>query len=195
MDTATHIITVLTPDRPGIVHALARTLTEAGVHHLAISQTVVHGAFTIALVLAVPDTVDAGRLSDALARAAGSEASASLLALPVDASQHRTAAPPSRDRYVLTALGRAHSGIVGELARIVLEHGGNFTDFSSDGVDGALQLIAELELGPDGSLAGLQAALADAAASADARQELTVRLQHQRLFAATNEVAFRRSAS
>ena len=185
MDTPTHIVTVLTPDRPGIVRSLADALAEAGVAHLAISQTVVHGAFTIALVLALPASVDAATLGDALASAAGGRARASVLAL--EGTDAPAAAPP--DRYLLTALGRAGSGLVGELARLVAEHRGNFTDFSSQSVDGALELVAEVELGPEGDLAALQDALAGAARGRDG---LTVRLQHQRLFAATNEVAFRR---
>lgn len=198
MTPPTHIVTVLTPDRPGIVHALAGTLAREGVRHLAISQTVVHGAFTIALVLVVPAAVDAASLRDALARSAGERASASLLAL----EGAPTPASGVADRYVLTALGRAGSGTVGDLARIVLEHGGNFTDFSTENVDGSVQLIAEVELPGSAELAGLQAALAATVdRSADggragigggSGRELTVRLQHQRLFAATNEVAFRR---
>ena len=187
METPTHIVTVLTSDRHGIVNALANALADAGVPHLAISQTVVHGAFTIALVLAVPDGTDPAAIRDALAAAAGDRASASLLALDGDAAPAEAGA----DRYLLTALGAADSNIVRELTRLVLEHGGNFSDFSSQSVDGSLQLIAEVELAPGHALAELQAALALAA---DGR-ELTVRLQHQRLFAATNEVAFRRTGS
>ena len=184
MDTPTHIVTVLTPDRPGIVHALAARLAEADVPHLAISQTVVHGAFTIALVLAVPDSTDPEALAGALARAAGERATASLLAL--DGAGDGVAA--GTDAYVLTAIGRAGSGIVSDLTRTVLEHAGSFTDFSSQSVDGSVQLIAEVELPPGQDLAALQDALASVAQG----RELTVRLQHRRLFAATNEVAFRR---
>ena len=184
MDAPTHIVTVLTPDRPGIVHALAGALAEAGVPHLAISQTVVHGAFTIALVLAVPDSTDPGTLAGTLARAAGERATASLLAL--DGAVPDVAA--GTDGYVLTAIGRAGSGIVTDLARTVLEHAGSFTDFSSQTIDGSVQLIAEVELPPGQDLAVLQDALASVAQG----RELTVRLQHRRLFAATNEVAFRR---
>jgi len=187
MNAPTHIVTVLTPDRRGIINALLETLGEAGVVHLAISQTVVRGAFTIALVLAVPDGTDAAALRDALAAAAGERASASLLALgAADA-----ASDAGGESYLLTALGAADSGIVRELTRLVSEHGGNFSDFSSQSVDGSLQLIAEVELAPGHALAELQAALAGAAEG----RTLTVRLQHQRLFAATNEVAFRRTGS
>ena len=101
-------------------------------------------------------------------------------------------APPAEDRYLLTALGRAGVGTVTELARVVLEHGGNFTDFSSRSADGALELLAEVALPAARDLGALQAALA---AVAEGDPALTVRLQHQRLFAATNEIAFRRSGA
>ena len=184
MDTPTHIVTVLTPDRCGIVHALVARLAEAGVPHLAISQTVVHGAFTIALVLAVPEPTDPEALAGTLARAAGERATASLLAL----GGVEDGVATGTDGYVLTAIGRAGSGIVTDLARTVLDHAGSFTDFSSQSVDGSVQLIAEVKLSPGQDLAALQDALAGVARG----RELTVRLQHRRLFAATNEVAFRR---
>ena len=192
MERPTHIVTVLTPDRRGIVHALCSALAREGVAQLGISQTVVDGAFTIALTLAVPPERDALALADALGRAAGERASAALLALDADGADRAAPAPPVEDRYFLTALGSAGVGTVTELARVVLEHGGNFTDFSSRSAGGALELLAEVALPAARDLGALQAALA---AVAEGDPALTVRLQHQRLFAATNEIAFRRSGA
>ena len=191
MNRPTHIVTVLTPDRRGIVHALVSALAREGVVQLGLSQTVVHGAFTIALVLAVPPQRDPEAVRDALGRAVGEGASTALLALDGSGDGPAPDAAPraSEDRYLLTAIGRTGVGAVAGLAEAVLEHGGNFTDFSSRSADGTLELFAEVALPEERDLGSLQAALARVA---DADPELTVRLQHQRLFAATNEVAFRR---
>lgn len=185
----THLISVLTPDRTGIVHALMRTLDAAGAQASQISQTVVAGAFTIALVVHVPDEVDARTLSDSLASAAGPAASASLLVLSDEPSLAH-ASPDRTDRYLLTALASSDDAqAVAELSRTVADRGGNFVDFTCDRSQDQLRLVAELELAADGTLGDLQDALAEVAASVVGR---TVRLQHERLFAATNDVAFRR---
>ena len=187
MSRPTHIVTVLTPDRRGIVHALATALADEGIPQLGISQTVVHGAFTIALALEVPPGRDPEAVRDALGRAVGEGASTALLAIGDGAA---SAAPsPAEDRYLLTAIGPSGAGVVAGLSAAVLEHGGNFTDFSSRVEGEALELVAEVGLPEARDLGALQAALARVA---DADAGLTVRLQHQRLFAATNEVAFRR---
>lgn len=192
MNEPTHIVSVLTPDRRGIIHRLVTVLGRLGVPHVQISQTVVHGAFTIALVLAVPPGQDAEAVRAALLEALDERASATLLALDADTTDETAVTAEGADvrpgQYLLTAIGRGVSGVVREVTRIVLEHDGNFTDFSSRLVDDRLQLLAEVELPAGGSLEALQAALGRASEP----PELTIRLQHQRLFAATNEIAFRR---
>ena len=193
-DRPTHIVSILTPDRRGIIHRLVATLERLEVPHLEISQTVVHGAFTIALTLAVPAERDAEAVREALLDALDRGAAATLLALAEDDGTDASApsgtsgrVPPQR--YLLTAIGHAEAQVVREITRVVLEHEGNFSDFSSRRADDRLQLIAEVELPGRVSLAALQGALARAGDDAG----LAIRLQHQRLFAATNEIAFRRS--
>lgn len=191
MVRATHIVTVLTRDRPGIVNALVETLAREDVEHLGISQTVLGGAFTIALSLAMPAGREPAAVRDALLAALdeggerdGRSASASVLALDADDPPRAT-----RPRYVLTAIGTAHIGLVRDITRIVLEHGGSFSDFSSETIEGRLQLLAEVELPDERVLGSLQDALREAGED----PALAVRLQHPRLFGATNEIAFRRS--
>ena len=193
MPRPTHIVTVLTPDRPGIVNALVETLAREGVPHLGISQTVLGGAFTIALSLAVPGEREAGEVRDALLAAldegsSGKDRSASASLLALDEGEP---ARSSRPRYVLTAIGDARVGAVRDITRIVLAHGGSFSDFSSETVAGRLQLLAEVEL-PDETVLG---SLQDALREASEEPALAVRLQHPRLFGATNEIAFRRGRS
>ena len=194
MNEPTHIVSVLTPDRRGIIHRLVTVLGRLGVPHVQISQTVVHGAFTIALVLAVPPGQDAEAVRAALLEALDERASATLLALdgPITGETAIEEPPdPRPGQYLLTAIGHGASGVVREVTRIVLEHDGNFTDFSSRLVGDRLQLLAEVELPAGGSLEALQAALGRASEHPD----LAIRLQHQRLFAATNEIAFRRGGA
>jgi len=190
MTSPTHIITVLTHDRPGIIHQLVTALGDAGVPHLEISQTVVHHAFTIALVLAIPSGQTPTAVRDRLLDALQHKASATVLALDETSAGTDTLHKPQA-RYILTAIGEGFAGVVRSVSGLVREHGGSFSDFSSQVIDGRLQLLAEVKFAEEASVGELQAALA----RASDRPELAVRLQHQTLFSATNEIAFRRNAT
>jgi len=184
----THLISVLTPDHPGIVHALVNVLDAHGAGADEISQTVVAGAFTITLVVSVPPDIEPASLATELAGAAGDGASASLL--PIAAARAATGSPARAERYLLTAItGNDDEHALIAITRAVGDRRGNFVDFASQRSEQGLRLVAELELAGDGGLTDLQDALSEIAASVPGR---TVRLQHERLFAATSEVAFRR---
>jgi|GEM_PF-1734576 len=190
----THLISVLTPDHPGIVHALVKTLDAQGAIAGEVSQTVVAGAFTIALVVAIPDGVDPAELAQELATAAGAGASATLL--PMSAAPRAcggvasVAGAARAERYLLTAIAADDDeNALSTITRAVSDRNGNFVDFASQRSEHGLRLVAELELANGDGLTDLQDALSEIAASVPGR---TVRLQHERLFAATSEVAFRR---
>ena len=99
-------------------------------------------------------------------------------------------APPS-DRYILTATGEASTAVICALTALVAERGGNFVDFSYQNSAAGVSFVAELDLPTALALNQLQIDLQHVGAAAGLR----VRLQHQRLFTATNEIAFRRVGS
>jgi len=182
MSSPSHILSVLVPDRKGIIHTIVDTLKNLDVQHHEISQTVVHGTFTIALVVTVPSGGSVDALQSQLVVELGAQAQVSVLEF-VDASGNE-----SIDRYILTAIGKSENGSIRALTDIVRQRGGNFTDFSSRVVEDQVRLVAEVELPVDVDLTQLQTDLKHASAD----ESLKVRLQHQKLFTATNEVAFRR---
>ena len=98
------------------------------------------------------------------------------------------AAPPNGERYVLTATGSDSPGILSTLSEMVANRGGNFTDLSTRVMEGEISIIAEIEVPGDIRLDQFQIDLQHAGSEAGLR----VRLQHNKLFVATNEVAFRR---
>jgi len=181
MSSPSHILSVLVPDRKGIIHTIVDTLKNLDVQHHEISQTVVHGTFTIALVVSVPAGGSVDSLQDELVNALGEQAHVSVLEF-VDATASEV------DRYILTAIGKSDSGSIRALTDVIQQRGGNFTDFSSRVVADQVRLVAEVELPTDVDLTQLQTDLKHTTADGS----LEVRLQHQKLFTATNEVAFRR---
>lgn len=183
MTDPTHIISILTPDRKGIIHGIVETLKRETARHLEISQTVVHGSFTIAIVLSIPQDREPEDVAAAIQATLGDEAAVSLQPYHAPMADEAT-----RERYVLTAIGTAVAGVVQSLTGIILDRGGNFTDFSSQVIGDRLQLLAEVELPEDVALDQLQIDLRHACDD----PRLQVRLQHSRLFQATTDVAFRR---
>jgi predicted amino acid-binding ACT domain protein len=143
----------------------------------------VHDWFTVLISAAVPSAVETDVLRDKVQAQIGPEASVTIVA-----HHAGLAADTDGDRFVLTATGDAAPGLVHTVTAIVAARGGNFTDFYSQIVDGRVTMVANVDLPPDVALDQLQIDLQHATANADLR----IRVQHHRLFVATNEIAFRR---
>ena len=185
MTAPTHLLTVLTPDQRGIIAGITAVLGDMGVHMLALSQTVVHDYFTVLISIAAPDTTDVGTLRDGVHRVVGD-----LAAVTVVPHQPGSPLETLGDRYVLTANGPTADGVVSTITSLVAQRGGNFTDLSCEVLGDQVSMVAEIDVPKDLALDQLQIDLQHATADAG----LQVRLQHHRLFIATNEIAFRRLA-
>jgi ACT domain-containing protein len=180
----THLITVLTPDRRGIIAGITRVLDDVDAHLLELSQTVVHDYFTILMSIVLPEATDLDALKTRIQSEVAAGAAVTLLAHQPAPGRRQHAG----DRYVLTATGSDSAGLMHTISDIVAQRGGNFFDLSSRVVDGQISMVAELDLPGDVALDQLQIDLQHATADSGLR----VRLQHHRLFIATNEIAFRR---
>lgn len=183
MTAPSHLLTVLTPDQRGIIAGITALLDDMGVRLLALSQTVVHDYFTVLISIAAPPACDIAGLRDGVQRVVGDRA-----AVTVVPHQPGSSLPALGDRYVLTASGPDVAGAVSTITALVAQRGGNFTDFSSEVADGQITMVAEIDVPADVALDQLQIDLEHAIAGSGLR----VRLQHHRLFVATNEIAFRR---
>lgn len=183
MTTPTHLLSVLTPDQRGIIAGLTALLDDADVRLLAISQTVVHDYFTVVMSIAAPADAELSALRSRVQRAVGDDAAVTLM-------PHRPGPllDDTGERYVLTAVGPEAPGLVHTVTALVAARGGNFVDFSGHVVGQRLSIVAEVDLPKDIALDQLQIDLRHATGHAG----LHVRLQHHRLFVATNEIAFRR---
>lgn len=180
----THLLTVHTLDKRGIIAGVTGVLGEHGAHVLELSQTVVRDYFTIVLIVALPADTDTEALTTRV-RSVVAEGAA-VVVLPY----RRATRPPvvDGDRYVLTASGADSAGVIHTISTLIAERGGNFADLDCRVEGEGIRLVAEIELPRDSALDQLQIDLEHAGVEAG----LQVRLQHQRLFQATNEVTFRR---
>lgn len=175
-------------DRRGIIATITGVLKEHRIGLLELTQTVISGYFTITLAVAMPEEVAPVELErtlpEAIRKRLGGDAAVTLVPF-----RSPSVAVPRCDRYILTATGDARTETIHAITELVAERGGNFVDFAFENSGGGVSFMAEIDLPDDVPLGALQI---DLEAAGSEKNNLRVRLQHQRLFTATNDIAFRR---
>ncbi|BCJ65997.1 glycine cleavage system protein R [Polymorphospora rubra] len=148
-------ITVIGPDRPGIVADVAGLLAGLGANLTDSTMTRLRGHFAMTLVCSGP---------------AVAEAEAALAPLSVDGqlvSTVREVRPdgpqnPAGEPYVVSVHGADRLGIVAAVTRVLAEAGGNVTDLTTRLTGPLYVLVAEVDL-PAGSAAGVSTRLGEVA--------------------------------
>jgi glycine cleavage system transcriptional repressor len=163
-------------DRPGIVAAVSRVLLEHGLNIEDSQMTILRGHFTMVLVLAAPDQVDAAALDADLAQARSELGLEALSLGELEETGAPVAAAPS---HIITVYGADHPGIVHAVSAALAGRNVNITDLytrlsGEEGADAQLYtLMLEIEL-PEGlTIDELEADLRRVAA--EQRLELSVR--------------------
>ncbi|HET6483344.1 MAG TPA: ACT domain-containing protein [Actinoplanes sp.] len=155
-------ITVIGPDRTGIVADVAEALAGVGANLTDSTMTRLRGHFTMTLICTGPTSA---------------EASAALEPLTGVVTEVREVAPESDalsngEPYVVSVHGADRLGIVAAVTRVVAGAGGNITDLSTRLAGTLYVIIAEVDL-PAG--AGEELAEWLAVAAAELGVEVTLR--------------------
>jgi glycine cleavage system transcriptional repressor len=142
-------VTVIGPDRPGIIADVTGALAGVGVNLEDSTMTLLRGHFAMMLVCTGP----ADGVQEAL------EPLSSELVITVRDVGPEQAHAPVGAPYILSVHGADRPGIVSAITRIVAAVGGTVTDLSTR-LSGALYVLtAEVELPPSANLEMLQTAL------------------------------------
>jgi glycine cleavage system transcriptional repressor len=152
-------ITVIGPDRPGIVADVAEVLAGLGANLTDSTMTRLRGTFAMTLVCTGPT---AAQVEAAL----GALTDGGRLLATVRVVGPETAATPPGDPYVLTVHGADRLGIVAAVTRVVADAGGNVTDLTTRLTGPLYVVVAEVDL-PPGAADALSDRLAGVAASLD----------------------------
>jgi predicted amino acid-binding ACT domain protein len=121
---AAYVVSVLVPDRVGILRRITGALTDLGANLTGISQTVVQGYFTVIVIAEFRRNPGADAIREAMAREfPGGEASVTV----------RDHAPEPRRtvsgaRYILTMSGRDRPGILKAVTGFLAAKGVNIED-------------------------------------------------------------------
>lgn len=178
-----YVLNVMSDDHPGIVAAVSSAVESLGGNIDSCSQTVLGGYFTLIMIVSLPDAIDPEQLADRVRRAESSGSAYQVLARP---AQFASAAdsPGAADRFVITAFGSDQPGIVRRFSQYLAGKDINIVDLYGDRNGEDFVLIGQLEVPACWDIRMLQADLEQMG------QELgfTVKLQHENVFVATNEL-------
>jgi glycine cleavage system transcriptional repressor len=182
-----YVLNVMSDDHPGIVAAVSDAVEALGGNIDSCSQTVLGGHFTLIMIVSLPEAVSAdelaGRVRAAESLGSGYQVTARL-ALPPETLQ-----PTEKfDRFVITAFGTDQPGIVRRFSQYLAGKDINIVDLYGDRSGGEFVLIGQLEIPTRWDIHMLQADLEQMG------QDLgfTVKLQHENVFVATNQLRLTR---
>lgn len=148
-------VTVLGPDRPGIVADVTEALARAGANLTDSTMTRLRGHFTMTLICTGPAAVEVEAALTALT--ADGRLLASVRTVPAE-----TGEPAAGEPYLMAVHGADRLGIVAALTRVLAEAGGNITDLTTRLAGVLYVVLAEVDL-PPGTADPLSARLAEAA--------------------------------
>jgi glycine cleavage system transcriptional repressor len=142
-------VTVIGPDRPGIIADVTGAMAGVGVNLEDSTMTLLRGHFAMMLVCTGP----ADGVQEALEPLSGE------LVITVREVAPEQAHAPVGAPYILSVHGADRPGIVSAITRVVAAVGGNVTDLSTR-LSGTLYVLtAEVELPASANLGILQTAL------------------------------------
>ncbi len=184
-----YVLNVMAEDRPGIVSAVSGAVADLGGNIESVSQTVLKGYFTLIMIVNMPPGVSGEHLERAVA-ATGGERAFMVLVRPV-APSPPSAAPKGSESFVITVIGEDQPGTVFRVSSYLAEKGVNITDLYGDRQQNRFVLVSQVQVPPQWDIAMLQADLEHLGEQLG----FTVRMQHENVFVATNELRLRREAS
>ena len=157
------IVSAVGRDRPGMAHALAQALFEAGCNLEDTTMTRLSGEFAMILIVSPPAELSIEQLQQKLA---GLEASHGLWVSLRDISGEDEPADESAARFIVTVYGPDNTGLLARMAGAFAAHGVNLTDVQTRVVSngGVYVMLFEVEAPPTLSEDDLRVAVESAAA-------------------------------
>ncbi len=183
-----YVLDVMSDDHPGIVAAVTSAVEFLGGNIDACSQTVLGGYFTLIMIVSLPEPIQPEELAERVGSAETAGSAYQVMARPAFSSSGFSPQEPL-DRFVITAFGRDQPGIVRRFSQYLAGKDINIVDLYGDRSAEEFVLIGQLEVPARWDIRMLQADLEQMG------QELgfTVKLQHENVFVATNELRLTRA--
>lgn len=178
-----YVVNILSDDHPGIVAAASKAIHDAGGSIDTCSQTVVAGYFTLIMVVSFPEPTDQAKLRQAVADSAGTPDGFQVQIRPYEPGR-TPAGPNETGGFVLTAFGPPREDTILRFSRLLAHKSVNILDLYGDQTEQRFVLIGQLFVPPGTDVSMLQTDLEHLALDLG----YTVRLQHENVFVATNQL-------
>ncbi len=180
----THIISIMSKDRAGIVAGVTKAIYDLGGDVADVKQTLLYGYFTMILAAQFDDAIDGDTLRQKLA--SQNKRGDWEISLKTVADDEALQEPlPHNDSYVVTIRGENRRGIVSSISALCAEHAINVIDLETRLHDGLYVLAAQIDISrADCQLAELKAQLQQLSEA----KGLSVTIQHNDIFRATNDI-------
>ncbi len=184
-----YVLDVMAEDHPGIVASVSQAVESLGGNIDSCSQTVLSGYFTLIMIVSLPERIPAEELAERVRTAEGASRPYQVLVYPWQ-PQPNSAVPEPTERFVITAFGDDQPGIVRRFSEYLASKDINIVDLYGHREAEEFVLIGQVEVPTRWDVRMMQADLEQLG------QELgfTVKLQHENVFVATNQLRFTRSA-
>ncbi len=175
------VISVLAPDRIGIIKCISSAIADMDGNIDGLSQTVIHGYFTLILTVHFKEPHEKEEISNAiLNNFEPGEASVVVR----DFEERHPQKARETERYVLTLTGKDRPGILKTVTTYLAENAINIEDYYFTIQDGKVTHISELSIPVEYDIKQLQGELQTLVSSID----LVATLQHENLFRAANDI-------
>ena len=180
----TFVITVTSRDRVGIVRDLTSTLSRLNANVERVAQTVVMNYFTLTLVVTFPESHNVAEIRELL-KATGAPGEFEIGVVPFEPGSEQKPAVKNADSFVLTATGEDRPGILDQLVNYLAGKGINILDlYVHKPKHDRFVLISQLAVPQTMDTHQIRL---DVEAMGK-KINMTVALQHENIFRATNEL-------
>lgn len=181
-DTQRHVISVLVPDRVGILKDVTTAVADMGGNIDGISQTVLEGFFTVILTARLPSALMPAEIERRL-REHFRRGEASIMVRPHDAAPRAPDATP-RARYVLTLAGEDRPALLKRVTGLLAGQDINIEDWYVIFQGARVTHIGEIAVPLRLDIKQLQGVLNDSLRPLG----LACNVQHENIFRSINEV-------
>lgn len=182
-----YVLNVMSDDHPGIVAAVCDAIDSLSGNIDSCSQTVLGGFFTLITIVSLPESIPAEKLAERVHReqSGGSTFQVSARHVPPDTSS----TPKEQcERFVITAFGPDRPGIVRGFSQYLAGKDINIVDLFGDRTGDDFVLTGQLEVPTHWDIRLLQADLEQMGEEFG----FTVKMQHENVFVATNQLRLTR---
>jgi predicted amino acid-binding ACT domain protein len=182
-----YVLNVMSDDHPGIISAVSNAVEQMGGNIDSCSQTVLAGYFTLIMIVSFAEEEDAEALAE---RVRAAQSRGSVFQVVARAFQPPSPRQPSEEteRFVVTAFGRDKAGIVRRFSEYLAGKDINIVDLYGDRHGDDFVLISQVDIPAAWDIGMLQADLE----AMGEEEGFTVRLQHEDVFVATNQLRMTR---